>query len=164
MSGLLHGLTNASTSRPKTTLLVVLVLLMALSAGAQHLVFDNSEDGFFPDDPTVDLLYEIEDEYRATVDFLRLIEEIEAGDLEDQTTWERLAQHEAALLTQPELAEHHVPLFGTQANSGPAGHAMQWMALQDPLTADAWIDGVSQALAAVEASDDAICNFAGVRS
>jgi len=155
MSGLLHGLTNASSSRPKTTLLVVLVLLMALSAGAQHLVFDNSEDGFFPDDPTVDLLYEIEDEYRATVDFLRLIEDIDAGGLQDQATWERLAQHEAALLAQPDLAEHHVPLFGTQANSGPAGHAMQWMALQDPLTAASWMDGLSQALAAVEASDDA---------
>ena len=125
------------------------------SSGAQHLVFDSSEDGFFPDDPSVDLLYEIEDEYRATVDFVRLIETIESGDLQDDATWERLARHEAALLAQPGLAPNHVPLFGTQANSGPAGHAMQWMALQDEATAEAWLTNLSAAVLAVETSDDA---------
>ena len=93
--------------------------------------FDSSEDGFFPDDPSVDLLYEIEDEYRATVDFVRLIETIESEDLQDDATWDRLARHEAAPACAAGPAPNHVPLFGTQANSGPAGHAMQWMALQD---------------------------------
>ena len=43
-----------STHRPKATLACVFVVIMALSSGAQHLVFDSSEDGFFPDDPSVD--------------------------------------------------------------------------------------------------------------
>ncbi|MEC8779824.1 MAG: MMPL family transporter, partial [Candidatus Thermoplasmatota archaeon] len=155
MFALLRRLTEASTHRPKTTLACVFLAIMALSSGAQHLVFDSSEDGFFPDDPSVDLLYEIEDEYRATVDFVRLIETIESGDLQDGATWERLARHEAALLAQPDLAPNHVPLFGTQANSGPAGHAMQWMALQDEATAEAWLTNLSAAVLVVETSDDA---------
>ena len=148
MFELLRRLTEVSTQRPKATLACVLVVIMALSSGAQHLVFDSSEDGFFPDDPSVDLLYEIEDEYRATVDFVRLIETMESGDLLDDATWERLARHEAALLAQPDLAPNHVPLFGTQANSGPAGHAMQWMALQDEATAEAWLTNLSTAVCA----------------
>ena len=155
MFGLLRRLTEASTLRPKATLACVFVVIMALSAGAQHLVFDSSEDGFFPDDPSVDLLYEIEDEYRATVDFVRLIETIEAGDLQEEDTWSRLARHEAALLSQPDLASNHVPLFGTQANSGPAGHAMQWMALQDETTAAGWLANLTDAVEGVETSDDA---------
>ena len=155
MFALLRRLTEGSTHRPKTTLACVFLAIMALSSGAQHLVFDSSEDGFFPDDPSVDLLYEIEDEYRATVDFVRLIETIESGDLQDDATWERLARHEAALLAQPDLAPNQVPLFGTQANSGPAGHAMQWMALQDEASAEAWLTNLSAAVLAVESSDDA---------
>ena len=60
MFALLRRLTEVSTHRPKTTLACVFVVIIALSSGAQHLVFDSSEDGFFPDDPSVDLLYEIE--------------------------------------------------------------------------------------------------------
>ena len=154
MFGLLRRLTEVSTHRPKATLACVFIAIMALSSGAQHLVFDSSEDGFFPDDPSVDLLYEIEDEYRATVDFVRLIETVESGDLQEDATWERLARHEAALLAQPDLLLNHVPLFGTQANSGPAGHAMQWMALQDEATAEPWLANLSAAVLRVETSDN----------
>ena len=154
MFGLLRRLTEVSTHRPKATLACVFIAIMALSSGAQHLVFDSSEDGFFPDDPSVDLLYEIEDEYRATVDFVRLIETVESGDLQEDATWERLARHEAALLAQPDLLPNHVPLFGTQANSGPAGHAMQWMALQDEATAEPWLANLSAAVLRVETSDN----------
>ena len=90
MFALLRRLTEVSTHRPKATLACVFVVIMALSSGAQHLVFDSSEDGFFPDDPSVDLLYEIEDEYRATVDFVRLIETIESGDLLDAVSYTHL--------------------------------------------------------------------------
>ena len=48
MFALLRRLTEASTHRPKATLACVFVGIMALSSGAQHLVFDSSEDGFFP--------------------------------------------------------------------------------------------------------------------
>ena len=54
MFELLRRLTEVSTQRPKATLACVLVVIMALSSGAQHLVFDSSEDGFFPDDSSVD--------------------------------------------------------------------------------------------------------------
>ena len=53
------------------------MLLAALSSGGMYLKFDNSEDGFFPDNATVDLLNEIEDEYQASVDFIRVIDEVD---------------------------------------------------------------------------------------
>ena len=58
-----------------------MLVMFILSAGAMNLQFDNSEDGFFPDDPSVDLLNEIETEYRANIDFIRIIDEIDEGDL-----------------------------------------------------------------------------------
>ena len=74
-------LTKSSVERPKKIFGVVMLVMFILSAGAMNLQFDNSEDGFFPDDPSVDLLNEIETEYRANIDFIRIIDEIDEGDL-----------------------------------------------------------------------------------
>ena len=84
-----YWLTTKSVERPGVSLAVGFVLLMILSSGAMHLQFDNSEDGFFPDDQRVDVLYEIEEEYQANLDFIRTINEIEQGDLNNQQTWFR---------------------------------------------------------------------------
>ena len=62
-------LTSRSVDKPKSTLAIIFVVILALSSGASQLVFDNTEDGFFPDNETVALLNEIEDEYQASVDF-----------------------------------------------------------------------------------------------
>ena len=59
-------LTDWSVDRPKQAFAAVMLAMLTLAAGGMHLQFDNSEDGFFPDDPSVDLLNEIESEYRAT--------------------------------------------------------------------------------------------------
>ena len=64
MANLFFALTRKSVERPKTVLLCLFFALMILSSGGMHLKFDNSEDGFFPDNETVDLLNEIEDEYQ----------------------------------------------------------------------------------------------------
>ncbi len=132
-------LTDWSVDRPKQAFAVVMLAMFTLAAGGMHLQFDNSEDGFFPDDPSVDLLNEIESEYRANLDFIRFIDEIEAEALLEAETWEQLATIEAMMLNDSNLEPYHYPLFGTQANNGPAGQAMQWMALQDEETAAVWL-------------------------
>ena len=112
-------LTSSSVEQPKKTFAVVMIVMFLLSAGVIHLQFDNSEDGFFPDDPSVDLLNEIESEYRANIDFIRIIDEIEEEDLFKSETWEQLAVIEAMLVNDSNFAPYHYPLFGTQANNGP---------------------------------------------
>ncbi len=149
-------LTDWSVDRPKQAFAVVILVMFVLSAGAMHLKFDNSEDGFFPDDPSVDLLNEIEEEYRANIDFIRVLDEIESEDLLEADTWHQLAVIEATMLNDSNFAPYHYPLFGTQANNGPAGQAMQWMALQDTVTASAWLSALQAASVEVlVASDDA---------
>ncbi len=131
-------LTNQSVTKPKQTLLVGFVLFLVLSSGGMHLKFDNSEDGFFPDDEKVDLLYEIEEEYQANLDFIRVINEIELGGLTEASTWKQLVIVEAMLLENEHYQPYHYPLFGTQANNGPGGHALQWLLYQDEATAMTW--------------------------
>ena len=46
--------------------------------------FDNSEDAFYPQNDTTELLYEIEERYQASLDFIRVIDEIEQGDMHVQ--------------------------------------------------------------------------------
>ena len=53
-------LTDWSVNKPKTAFMSLFLAVMVLASGAMHLQFDNSEDGFFPDDPSVDLLSEVE--------------------------------------------------------------------------------------------------------
>ena len=149
-------LTDWSVDRPKQAFTVVILAMVFLSAGGMHLNFDNSEDGFFPDDPSVDLLNEVEEEYRASIDFIRVLDEIEAEDLLEAETWHRLAAIEATMLADENFAPYHDPLFGTQANNGPAGQAMQWMALQDKATASSWLELAHAAsIEVLLANDDA---------
>ena len=81
--------------------------------------------------PSVDLLNEVESEYRANIDFIRVLDEIDADDLLRGGNVARLATVEAMMLNNSDFAPYHYPLFGTQANNGPASQAMQWMVLQD---------------------------------
>ena len=147
-------LTSSSVEQPKKTFAVVMLVMFLLSAGVIHLQFDNSEDGFFPDDPSVDLLNEIESEYRANIDFIRIIDEIEEEDLLKSETWEQLALIEAMLMNDSNFAPYHYPLFGTQASNGPAGQAMQWMTLQDEVTASVWLNDMQKATVEVLAAND----------
>ena len=150
------ALTDWSVDRPKQAFAAVMLAMFTLAAGGMHLQFDNSEDGFFPDDPSVDLLNEIESEYRANIDFIRFLDEIEAEALLEAETWEQLAVIEAMMLNDSQFQPYHYPLFGTQANNGPAGQAMQWMALQDETTASIWLtDLQSAAVEVLMASDEA---------
>ena len=89
------ALTNWSVDRPRTAFATILLVVFMLASGAMHLQFDNSEDGFFPDDPSVDLLNEVESEYRSNIDFIRVISDIEEGDMLNQATWQQLAQIES---------------------------------------------------------------------
>ena len=70
-------LTDWSVNRPKQAFATVILVIILLASGGMHLKFDNSEDGFFPDDPSVDLLNEVESEYRANIDFIRILSEID---------------------------------------------------------------------------------------
>ena len=150
------ALTNWSVDRPRTAFATILLVVFMLASGAMHLQFDNSEDGFFPDDPSVDLLNEVESEYRSNIDFIRVISEINEGDLLNQSTWEQLAGIEATMLSDENFSDYHYPLFGTQANNGPAGQAMQWMILHDEVIANTWLTGLESSLIEVMmASDDA---------
>ena len=149
-------LTNWSVDRPRTAFATILLVVFMLASGAMHLQFDNSEDGFFPDDPSVDLLNEVESEYRSNIDFIRVINEINAGDMLNQSTWQQLAQIEATMLGDENFTDYHYPLFGTQANNGPAGQAMQWLALHDETTAETWLTALETSVIEVlTAQDDA---------
>ena len=56
-------LSELSVDRPKTAIAVAVVGILALSSFAQFIVFDNSEDAFYPENETTDLLYEVEGTY-----------------------------------------------------------------------------------------------------
>ena len=154
MKNIFDEMTRFSSERPKTTLGIIAVLFLALTPNAMFINFDNSQDAFFPDNETVRLLNEVEDEYRASVDFIRFIDEIESGDLYEEETWEQLAILEAILLENPDLNEYQYPLFGIQANSGMASAAMQWHNLQDINSASAWISDMNSAISGVANSNN----------
>ena len=82
-------MTKFSVDRPKTALGIILVLILALVPNAMFINFDTSEDAFFPDNETVRLLNEVEDEYQASIDFIRFIDDIEARDLYKNSTWQK---------------------------------------------------------------------------
>ena len=73
---------------------------------AQYIKFDNSEDAFYPQNDTTELLYEIEDRYQASLDFVRIIDEIEDGDMKKASTWEQFATIEAELSTNEQFLEY----------------------------------------------------------
>ena len=153
MKKFFDGLTTMSTNRPKTTILVTFLLLMGLSPFAMFINFDNSEDAFFPDNETVRLLNQVEDEYQASLDFLRFIDRIEPGDLYAAETWEQQAILEAILLENSNLSEYQFPLYGVQANNGIASAAMQWQILQDPEYSD-WVSELDSALDEVSSANN----------
>ena len=63
MKNFFDNLTGISVNRPKASLGLILVLILAIVPNAMFIKFDNSEDAFFPDNETVRLLNEVEDEY-----------------------------------------------------------------------------------------------------
>ncbi|MBT6873883.1 MAG: hypothetical protein HOA28_01430, partial [Euryarchaeota archaeon] len=92
-------LSEMSVDKPKTVIAVAIIGILALSSFAQYIVFDNSEDAFYPDNETTNLLYELEDTYTVDVDLVRSIVRFEAGDLENEATWNLLANIESDMLT-----------------------------------------------------------------
>ena len=101
--------------KPKSALLICLLLVFLLMPNAMFINFDNSEDAFFPDNETVRLLNDVEDEYQAEVDFIRIIDRIEEGDLKKSDTWGKLATIEATLIDNENLKEYQYPLSGSIA-------------------------------------------------
>jgi len=154
LKNIFNEMTQFSSERPKTTLGIIAVMILALTPNAMFINFDNSEDAFFPDNETVRLLNEVEDEYQASIDFIRFIDEIDSGDLYEEDTWKQFATLEAILLEHPDLDEYQYPLFGIQANSGMASAAMQWHNLQDIDSASTWISEMNSAISGVASSND----------
>ena len=136
-------MTSVCIDKPRTVLAIGLVVTLALSSMAMFIQFDNSEDAFFPDNDTVRLLDEVEGEYQASLDFVRIVARIEEGGLSDVDSWVHLAEMEAILLEDPNLSEYGYPLFGTQANSGPASIAIDWVAVELPTYCNACRTAIS---------------------
>ena len=154
MKNVFNEMTNFSVNRPKTTLCIIVVFLFALTPNAMFINFDSSEDAFFPDNDTVRLLNNIEDDYQASIDFVRFIDDIDSGDLYQISTWEQLAILEAILIENPDLDQYKYPLFGIQANNGMASSAIQWHNLQDAFTAADWISEMNSAILNVANSNN----------
>ena len=150
MKKIFDGMTSFSTQRPKTAITIIVVFIFSLTPNAMFIDFDNSQDAIFPDNETVQLLNEIEDEYQASIDFIRFIDDIESGDLYEVETWKQFAVLEAILLEDANLQEYQYPLFGIQANKGMASSAMQWQKIQDPLAAELWIAELESAIVAIQ--------------
>ncbi|MEC7253386.1 MAG: MMPL family transporter [Candidatus Thermoplasmatota archaeon] len=149
-----NALTNISVTRPKATIASILIITIALSSMAQFIKFDNSEDAFYPQNDTTELLYEIEDRYQASLDFVRIIDEIEDDDMKKASTWEQFATIEAELSTNERFLEYQEPLFGGSATSGPAGSALFWLNTQDPITTQPWRDALSMHIANVTVASE----------
>ena len=149
-----NALTETSVNRPKTTIAVILVFTIGLASMAQFINFDNSEDAFYPQNDTTELLYEIEDRYQASLDFIRVIDEIEQGDMKTESAWKQFALIEANLSTDETFLPYHEPLFGGKATSGPASSALFWLNTQDPITTQDWRDSLAIHLANVTVADE----------
>ncbi|MEE2984856.1 MAG: MMPL family transporter [Candidatus Thermoplasmatota archaeon] len=154
MKNFFDNLTGISVNRPKASLGLILVLILAIVPNAMFIKFDNSEDAFFPDNETVRLLNEVEDEYQASIDFIRFIDHIEPGDLKSNETWTQLAKLEAILLEDENLGEYQYPISGIQANSGMASAAISWQMMQDPVLALTWITPLQNSISLVSNSNN----------
>ena len=154
MKNVFDAMTSFSTERPKSTIAIILVFIFSLTPNAMFINFDNSQDAFFPDNETVQLLNEVEDEYQASIDFIRFIDEIDSGDLYEESTWEQLAILEAILIENEDLQQYQYPLYGVQANNGMASSAIQWHKFQDSQTASIWIAELDAAIADVDPFDN----------
>ena len=86
MNNPFDALTELSILKPRACLSIGLVGILALSSMAMFIEFDNSEDAFFPDNETVRLLDEVEGEYQASLDFIRILARMQDGGWRAQTT------------------------------------------------------------------------------
>ena len=152
-------LSEMSVDKPKTVIAVAVIGILALSSFAQYIVFDNSEDAFYPDNETTNLLYELENTYTVDVDLIRSIVRFEVGDLENEATWNLLANIESDMLTHTgdlensRMIDYHYGLFGGSPNSGPASSVIFWQQIQDPIS-DTWSEAVENALMNVIMAED----------
>jgi len=142
-----NKLTTVSVTRPKATIASIIIITLALASMARFINFDNSEDAFYPQNDTTELLYEIEERYQASLDFIRVIDEIEEGDMKTSDTWIQFANIEAELTSNEMFLPYQEPLFGGSATSGPAGSALFWLTTQDPIRTQTWRDDLSIHLA-----------------
>jgi uncharacterized protein len=149
-----NSLTQLSVTRPKTTIAVILAVVITLAPMLIFINRDNSEDAFYPQNDTTELLYEIEDRYQASLDFIRIIDEIEQDDMKTATAWKQFALIEANLTTDETFLPYHEPLFGGKATSGPAGSALFWINTQDPVTTQEWRDSLSAQLTNATLADE----------
>ena len=136
-------------------------MTLMLSSMAMFLEFDNSEDAFFPDNETVRLLDEVESEYQASIDFVRVIVRSDAS-LSDSSTWSHLGAVESLLLGNENLSSHSYPLFGGQPNNGPASSAISWMKYQSMDSNQDWIEMMKSGIEFLVNSDDA--NYTSAKS
>ena len=145
--------TEISIAHPRKVLAIGFVSTLLLSSMAMFLEFDNSEDAFFPDNETVRLLDEVESEYQASIDFVRVVVRTDTG-LSDPVTWSHLGVVESLLLENDNLSSHSYPLFGGRANNGPASSAISWMKYQSPDESRGWIDQLTSGIDFLSAADD----------
>lgn len=136
--------TEISITHPKKVLAIGFVSTLMLASMAMFLEFDNSEDAFFPDNETVRLLNEVEGEYQASIDFVRIIGRMESGALSEEATWEHLAELESFLIEDENLSKYSYPIFGGQSNNGPASVAISWQKYQSPEHNSIWIQDLSE--------------------
>ena len=146
-------LTSTFIDRPKACLSIGLIGILTVSSMAMFIEFDNSEDAFFPDNETVRLLDEVEGEYQASLDFVRIIARMPDGGLDSSDNWVHLAELESILLEDQNLSEYAYPLFGSAPNNGPASIALSWERHSDPIMTGGWSDPIEIALEQLDSSD-----------
>ena len=146
-------LTSTFIDRPKVCLSIGLIGIITISSMAMFIEFDNSEDAFFPDNETVRLLDEVEGEYQASLDFVRIIARMPDGGLDSSDNWVHLAELESILLEDQNLSEYAYPLFGSAPNNGPASIALSWERHSDPIMTGGWSDPIEIALEQLDSSD-----------
>tara|TARA_B100001121_G_scaffold305550_1_gene323255 strand:+ start:173320 stop:176049 length:2730 start_codon:yes stop_codon:yes gene_type:complete len=146
-------LTSIFIDKPKICLSIGLVGILTISSMAMFIEFDNSEDAFFPDNETVRLLDEVEGEYQASLDFVRIIARMPDGGLDSSDNWVHLAALESILLEDQNLSEYAYPLFGSAPNNGPASIALSWERHNDPLVTEGWSDPIEIALEQLDSSN-----------
>ena len=146
-------LTSIFIDRPKICLSIGLIGILAISSMAMFIEFDNSEDAFFPDNETVRLLDEVEGEYQASLDFVRIIARMPDGGLDSSDNWVHLAVLESILLEDQNLSEYAYPLFGSAPNNGPASIALSWERHSDPVVTEGWSDPIEIALGQLDSSN-----------
>jgi len=156
-------LTHWSIDKPKsaTTVFLTLVLLLSMFVAGPipeslgvGIEFDNSEDAFYPDrkmNEDVDLLYEIEETYTSSIDIVRLLVEFEQGDLNNDSTWEMLADLEAEMHVHSNSSIHRLET-GAGSVLGPASAAYGWSEMIDPNDAE-WLDLIEETCILVYSSN-----------